>query len=189
MYLYELVNWLTTVVDSLQISDVHKDEAYHAAAAYIAQCLMVRYQPSRRLYTRPAPNDKPFILKDSLTDRNTAMMNENAMANVLVDVDFLEEQFRGAGRAGLVTLFSELRAVRCRPSSHHYRSSHTLDFLKPLTPSSPADNIDRPLRFRRRIPRTIAAPDDVRPSQTKETHCGTREAGTLWRKLSRPTIP
>ena len=132
---------------------------------------------------------RPFILKDSLTDRNTAMMNENAMANVLVDVDFLEEQFRGAGRAGLVTLFSELRAVRCRPSSHHYRSSHTLDFLEPLTPSPPADNIDRPLRFRRRIPRTIAAPDDVRPSQTKETHCGTREAGTLWRKLSRPTIP
>jgi hypothetical protein len=40
------------------------------------------------------------------------MMNENAMANVLVDVDFLEEQFKGAGRANLVTLFSELRAVR-----------------------------------------------------------------------------
>ena len=34
------------------------------------------------------------------------------MANVLVDVDFLEEQFRGAGRADLVSLFSELRAVR-----------------------------------------------------------------------------
>ncbi|KAI9447688.1 exocyst complex component sec15 subunit [Lactarius indigo] len=88
MYLYELVNWLTTVVDSLQISDVHKDEAYHGAAAYIAQCLM-----------------------DFLTDRNTAMMNENAMANVLVDVDFLEEQFRSAGRANLVSLFSELRAT------------------------------------------------------------------------------
>ena len=43
MYLYELVNWLTTVVDSLQIGDAHKDEAYHAAAAYIAQCLMVRF--------------------------------------------------------------------------------------------------------------------------------------------------
>ncbi|KAN0128553.1 Exocyst complex subunit Sec15-like domain containing protein [Lactarius tabidus] len=88
MYLYELVNWLTTVVDSLQISDANKQEAYHAAAAYIAQCLM-----------------------DFLTDRNTAMMNENAMANVLVDVDFLEEQFKGAGRANLVTLFSELRAT------------------------------------------------------------------------------
>ncbi|KAF8270908.1 exocyst complex component sec15 subunit [Lactarius quietus] len=88
MYLYELVNWLTTVVDSLQIGDAHKDEAYHAAAAYIAQCLM-----------------------DFLNDRNIATMNENAMANVLVDVDFLEEQFRSAGRADLVSLFSELRAT------------------------------------------------------------------------------
>ena len=41
MYLYELVNWLTTVVDSLQISEEYKDEAYRAATAYIAQCLMV----------------------------------------------------------------------------------------------------------------------------------------------------
>ena len=40
------------------------------------------------------------------------MMNENAMANVLVDVDFLEEQFKSAGRPNLVSLFSELRAVR-----------------------------------------------------------------------------
>ncbi|KAH9021143.1 exocyst complex component sec15 subunit [Lactarius pseudohatsudake] len=88
MYLYELVNWLTTVVDSLQIGDVHKDEAYHGAAAYIAQCLM-----------------------DFLTDRNTTTMNENAMANVLIDVDFLEEQFRSAGRENLVSLFSELRAT------------------------------------------------------------------------------
>ena len=50
MYLYELVNWLTTVVDSLQISDPHKDEAYHGAAAYIAQCLMVR---------SPSPSPSP----------------------------------------------------------------------------------------------------------------------------------
>lgn len=42
MYLYELVNWLTTVVDSLQISDSYKDEAYRAATAYIAQSFMVR---------------------------------------------------------------------------------------------------------------------------------------------------
>jgi len=88
MYLYELVNWLTTVVDSLQISNTHKNEAYHGAASYIATCLI-----------------------DFLTDRNTAMMNENALANVLVDLDFLEEQFRSAGRANLVSLFSELRAT------------------------------------------------------------------------------
>jgi hypothetical protein len=34
------------------------------------------------------------------------------MANILVDLDFLEEQFRGAGRANLIALFSELRSVR-----------------------------------------------------------------------------
>ena len=55
-------------------------------------------------------------------------MNENAMANVLVDVDFLEEQFRGAGRADLISLFSELRAVR------FLSPSLSVDFLKPLTP-------------------------------------------------------
>ncbi len=41
MYLYELVNWLTTVVDSLVIKDVYKDEAYQAAVNYIAECLSV----------------------------------------------------------------------------------------------------------------------------------------------------
>ncbi|KAF8488489.1 exocyst complex component sec15 subunit [Russula emetica] len=88
MYLYELVNWLTTVVDSLQISESYKDEAYRAATAYIAQCLM-----------------------DFLTDRTIDKINENAIANILVDLDFLEEQFRGAGRANLSSLFSELRST------------------------------------------------------------------------------
>ena len=42
MYLYELVNWLTTVVDSLIIKEAYKDEAYKGALKYIAECLMVR---------------------------------------------------------------------------------------------------------------------------------------------------
>jgi hypothetical protein len=41
MYLYELVNWLTTVVDSLVIKEKYKDTAYTGAASYIADCLMV----------------------------------------------------------------------------------------------------------------------------------------------------
>lgn len=40
------------------------------------------------------------------------MMNENAIANILVDLDFLEEQFRNAGRTNLNPLFTELRSVR-----------------------------------------------------------------------------
>lgn len=39
-------------------------------------------------------------------------MNENAIANILVDLDFLEEQFRNAGRTNLNPLFTELRSVR-----------------------------------------------------------------------------
>lgn len=41
MYLYELVNWLTTVVDSLALKDAHKEEACRGAVNYIASCFMV----------------------------------------------------------------------------------------------------------------------------------------------------
>ncbi|TFY83337.1 hypothetical protein EWM64_g675, partial [Hericium alpestre] len=85
-------NWLTTVVDSLVIKDAYKDEAYRGAVAYIAQCLM-----------------------DFLTDRNIPAMNENAISNILVDVDFLEDQFRGAGRSHLLSVFGELRSVSPLP--------------------------------------------------------------------------
>lgn len=43
MYLYELVNWLTTVVDSLPLNDTYKVEAYKGAIGYIAECFMVKY--------------------------------------------------------------------------------------------------------------------------------------------------
>jgi hypothetical protein len=45
MYLTELVAWLSTIVDSLQIRDAYKADAYRGAGAYIAQCLMVRATP------------------------------------------------------------------------------------------------------------------------------------------------
>ena len=41
MYLYELINLLTTVLDSLMAKDTYKDEAYKAAVQYIADCLLV----------------------------------------------------------------------------------------------------------------------------------------------------
>ncbi|TFY62805.1 hypothetical protein EVG20_g6563 [Dentipellis fragilis] len=88
MYLYELVNWLTTVVDSLVIKETYKDEAYRGAVAYIAQCLM-----------------------NFLTDRNVPMMNDNAISNILIDVDFLEDQFKTSGRGHLTAVFSELRST------------------------------------------------------------------------------
>ena len=42
------------------------------------------------------------------------MMNENAISNVLVDVDFLEDAFKGIGRPHLATFFAELRLVSAR---------------------------------------------------------------------------
>lgn len=39
--LYELINWLTTVVDGLPVKDTYKVEAYQAAVQYIADCLTV----------------------------------------------------------------------------------------------------------------------------------------------------
>ncbi|KZT29334.1 exocyst complex subunit Sec15-like protein [Neolentinus lepideus HHB14362 ss-1] len=88
VYLYELFNWLTTVLDSLIIKDVYKDESYRGAVNYIASCLM-----------------------DFLTGRNVAMINENAISNILVDVDFLEEELKGIGRAHLANAFVELRST------------------------------------------------------------------------------
>jgi hypothetical protein len=41
------------------------------------------------------------------------MMNENAISNILVDVDFLENELRRIGRSHLTSAFVELRSVSC----------------------------------------------------------------------------
>lgn len=45
------------------------------------------------------------------------MMNENAISNILVDVDFLENELKRIGRSHLASVFIELRSV-CDFSSH-----------------------------------------------------------------------
>ncbi|KAG6812987.1 hypothetical protein H0H92_014918 [Tricholoma furcatifolium] len=92
MYLYELVNWLTTVVDSLVIKEAYKDEAYKGALEYIAGCLM-----------------------NFLTGRDIIMMNENAISNILIDVDFLDEELKRIGRSHLSSVFVELRMTTSIP--------------------------------------------------------------------------
>lgn len=94
MYLYELVNWLTTVVDSLIIKESYKDEAYKGALGYIAECLM-----------------------NFLTGRDVPMMNENAISNILIDVDFLEDELKRIGRPHLTLVFAELRLTTSIPLS------------------------------------------------------------------------
>jgi hypothetical protein len=44
------------------------------------------------------------------------MMNENAISNILIDVDFLEDELKRIGRSHLITVFTELRLVG--PISH-----------------------------------------------------------------------
>ena len=39
------------------------------------------------------------------------MLNENGIHNILVDVEFLEDEFKRAGRPQLMSAFDELRAV------------------------------------------------------------------------------
>ncbi|KAF8165519.1 exocyst complex component, sec15 subunit [Crassisporium funariophilum] len=94
MYLYDLVNWLTTVVDSLMIRETYKEEAYKGALGYIAECLM-----------------------DFLTGRDIPMLNENAISNILIDVDFLEDEMKRIGRSHLGTAFAELRLTTSIPLS------------------------------------------------------------------------
>ncbi|EJD48589.1 exocyst complex component, sec15 subunit [Auricularia subglabra TFB-10046 SS5] len=88
MYLYELIQWLTTVVDGLQVKEEHKDDAYGGAVRYVAECLL-----------------------DFLVGRNIPMLNENALSNIMVDVDFIESELRRNGRAHIVSAFEELRAM------------------------------------------------------------------------------
>ena len=45
------------------------------------------------------------------------MINENAISNILVDVDFLDEEFKRNGRPELSSSFVELRTVRLPLSS------------------------------------------------------------------------
>ncbi|KAI0356457.1 rsec15 [Trametes cingulata] len=87
MYLDGLVSWLTTVVDSLALKDVYKEEAYRGAVSYIASCFM-----------------------DFLTGRDIPMMNEHAIANVLMDVDFLDEELKRSGHSHSAA-FTELRST------------------------------------------------------------------------------
>ncbi|THV08361.1 rsec15, partial [Dendrothele bispora CBS 962.96] len=88
MYLYELFNWLMTVVDGLAIKEVYKDQAYMGAVSYIANCLM-----------------------DFLVGREVLSINENAISNIMVDVSWLEEQLNGIGRSHLRSAFDELRST------------------------------------------------------------------------------
>ncbi|KAF8842725.1 exocyst complex subunit Sec15-like protein [Paxillus ammoniavirescens] len=103
MYLYELVNWLTTVVDSLALKDTYKDEAYKEAVGYIAECLM-----------------------NFMVGPNVLMMNENAVANIVTDMTFLEDEITRIGREHLKSSFFELHSM-----ANIVLSDSVQDYLNP----------------------------------------------------------
>ena len=133
VYLYELVNWLTTVVDSLALKDTYKEEAYRGAVGYIASCFLVctvhllslsyptphrpaslgpRY--SRRVNLSETDFFYVCVLQDFLTGRDIPMVNENAIANLLLDIAFLDEELKRNGNSHGAA-FTELRSVRTTP--------------------------------------------------------------------------
>jgi hypothetical protein len=108
MYLYELVNWLTTVLDALGVREGDKDDAYRGAVDHVAQSLMVR-DINILLFERTCSNSG--IVQSFLTGPNISMLNENALSNVLVDVDFIDDELKRINRAHLSSSFDELRGV------------------------------------------------------------------------------
>jgi hypothetical protein len=124
MYLYELINWLTTIVDSLVIKEIYKDEAYRGAVGYIAECLMV----SRWFIARQhAPGPHDFCNQNFMIGPDVPAMNENAISNILVDTEFLEGEMTRIGRGHLSSVFAELHSVKTYPPS----------FVAWLTPHMP----------------------------------------------------
>ena len=51
-------------------------------------------------------------MQDFLAGNNVPMANENALSNLLVDVDFLEDELKRNGRGHLNSAFIEIRTVR-----------------------------------------------------------------------------
>lgn len=85
-YLSTLFQWLNTVIDSLALDAKYKVRAYEGATAYINDFYM-----------------------DVLTSRaNPQLVNQNALENVLVDIQFLKDQFSVVGLDNLSGIFDEL---------------------------------------------------------------------------------
>jgi hypothetical protein len=89
----------------------------------------------------PAVNQNADNCQEFLTGRNIPMMNENAISNILIDVDFLEDELKRIDRAHLCAAFAELRSVRT--------------FFLPITGilTLTADNIYSSVKRCARIPR------------------------------------
>ena len=118
-YLSTLFQWLTTVIDSLALDPKYKDKAYEGATAYINDFYMVRSSSS--VAFSHADGERGRFKQDVLTSRgNAQLINQNALENVLVDIQFLKDQLTVVGLEKFTGVFDELVMVSpfSLPSHH-----------------------------------------------------------------------
>ncbi|CEL63695.1 Exocyst complex component 6B OS=Mus musculus GN=Exoc6b PE=2 SV=1 [Rhizoctonia solani AG-1 IB] len=116
LYIFQLVSWLTTVVDSLDIEDRFKAAAYRNAMIHVSNLFM-----------------------DFLSGRNITAMSEGAIRSMLVDVDFMKDQFESIGRPEATSAFKELRmmtSIVLNNSVPEYLQLHTRQTKYPLVSPS-----------------------------------------------------
>ncbi|KAG8961089.1 hypothetical protein FRC03_005785 [Tulasnella sp. 419] len=105
VYLYDMVMWLTGVIDGLAVTEEIKGTAYKAALEHIAGCMM-----------------------NFLVGPEVPSINDNGLSNLLVDIRFLEDYFQQNGKPEFMSVFSELKSMISIPLNDNVSS-----FLTPPT--------------------------------------------------------
>jgi len=109
------------------------------------------------------------IWQNCLAGKEIEMINENAISNLLIDVDYLEDALKRIGRSHLATVFSELRSV-----SGIYSRAPNLPYL-----ASPDCIYPSQQRFTG-VPRPGQPTNIIPCSQTETITDLTGETGPIW---------
>ncbi|PVF96451.1 exocyst complex subunit Sec15-like protein [Serendipita vermifera] len=103
IYVLQMVLWLTTNVDDMALQEVYKNATYTHAIQYIAD-----------------------NLTDYLVGDSVRRLNDAAISNVLVDVDFIEQSLRDSGQGHLSSIFDHLKLLASIPLNNTVQ-----DYLNP----------------------------------------------------------
>jgi len=87
-YLEDMINWFMTVVDGLDVREEVKEEVYQGALTNMADNLM-----------------------QFLVGPDVDMINEAALANLTIDMNFLETEFNRLGKSNVASNFDEIRKM------------------------------------------------------------------------------
>ncbi|CAG7848707.1 SubName: Full=Related to secretory pathway protein (Exocyst complex protein Sec15) {ECO:0000313/EMBL:CCA69070.1} [Serendipita indica DSM 11827] len=88
LYMIQMIMWLTTNIDALSLQDIYKNNAYTTAIQYIADSLT-----------------------ECLTGTTVSQLNDAALSNMLVDIDFVEQSLRDSGQSHLSSIFDHLKLL------------------------------------------------------------------------------